>query len=232
MLWEIYFGEKMNTNSLFDIVGPIMIGPSSSHTAGAVRIGLMARKIYNQKPTKLKVTLYNSFAKTACGHGTDKGLLGGIMGFDVDDTRIKNSLKIAQEENIDFEFCYRENSQRHPNSAKIEFLEPQKMTIRGNSVGAGEIEIVQIDDFPVSLIGNLPSLAMVYKDRPGIISKITGFLQNEGINIATLQCVRTAKGEDASMTISLDAHIPDEICDKIKQLPDMYFVTGIEALKK
>ncbi len=222
----------MKNISLFDIVGPIMVGPSSSHTAGAVRIGLMARKIYGQEPKKIKITLYNSFSKTAHGHGTDKGLLGGIMGFDVDDTRIKDSINIAQSKNIQFEFEYKDNSEKHPNAAVIEFLEPDKLKVCGNSVGAGEIEIVQINEFKISLAGDLPSLVMVYRDQPGIISKVTNYLQGEGVNIATLQCVRTAKGEDASMTICLDAKIPDSICEKIKRLPDMYFVTSVEALKK
>lgn len=207
-----------------------MIGPSSSHTAGAVRLGLLARNIYGQEPKKIKINLYNSFSKTQKGHGTDKGLIGGILGFEVDNTDIKKSLEIAQQKNISIEINLKENPQRHPNSVDIIFDE--EMKIKGDSTGAGEIEIIQINAFKVSIIGNLPCLVMVYKDKPGMISAVSKLIQDENINIATFECTRTGKGEDASMVISLDAKPSDFIVKKIEKISDVYFVRSLEGLKK
>jgi len=220
----------MNDSSIFDIIGPIMIGPSSSHTAGAVRLGLMARNIYGKKPSCVKINLYNSFSKTKKGHGTDKGLVGGILGLDVDNTDIKNSLLIAKDQNISVEINLKENPERHPNSVDIIFDE--KMKIKGDSTGAGEIRIIQIDSFKVSIIGNLPCLVMVYKDKPGMISAVSKFIQEENINIATLECSRTGKGEEASMVIALDIKPSDNIVQKIETIPDVYFVRNVDGLKK
>lgn len=220
----------MENSSLFDIIGPIMIGPSSSHTAGAVRLGLMARNIYGSEPNKIKINLYNSFSKTQKGHGTDKGLIGGILGFEVDNTDIKKSLEIAYQKNISIEINLKENPQRHPNSVDIIFDE--NMKIKGDSTGAGEIEIIQINAFKVSIIGNLPCLVMVYKDKPGMISAVSKLIQEENINIATFECKRTGKGEDASMVISLDAKPTDFIVQKIEEISDVYFVRSLEGLKK
>jgi len=222
----------MKNTSIFDIVGPIMIGPSSSHTAGAVRLGLMARKIYNSELKKVVFTLYNSFAKTGKGHGTDKGLLGGIQGFEVDDTRIKEAHEYAQKAGIKYEFRYKDNPDRHPNAVDIEFLNGSEMSISGNSIGGGEIKITAINGFNVDLDGTLPTLLMVYKDKPGMISKVTGFIQEAQINIATLNCDREAKGETATMTICLDSVLPEDIVDKIKNLPDVYLVRNIDVLRK
>jgi len=220
----------MENSSLFDIIGPIMIGPSSSHTAGAVRLGLMARNIYGKQPQKVKINLYNSFSKTQKGHGTDKGLIGGILGFEVDNTDIKNSLSIATTKGIEVEFHLKENQERHPNSVDIIFDDTMK--IKGDSTGAGEIKIIKIDAFKVSIIGNLPCLVMVYKDKPGMISAVSKIIQDENINIATFECTRTGKGEEASMVITLDAKPSDAIAQKISEIPDVYFVRSLEGLKK
>lgn len=220
----------MENVSIFDIIGPVMIGPSSSHTAGAVRLGLMARNIYGQKPSKVKINLYNSFASTQKGHGTDKGLVGGILGFDVDNEDIKNSLNIVKKQGISVQINTKEDYQRHPNSVDIVF--DDEMKIKGNSTGAGEIEIIQIDSFKVSIIGDLPCLVMVYKDKPGMISSVSKLIQDENINIATFECTRTGKGEEASMVINLDARLSDDIVQKIKEIPDVYFVRSLEGLKK
>ena len=147
--------------SIFDIVGPIMVGPSSSHTAGAVRLGYLARKVYAEKPDCVKFTLYNSFAKTGKGHGTDQGLLGGILGFDVDNTRIRDAKKIAEEQGIKFEFGIAEDIGRHPNSVDILFLGNDRMKICGNSLGAGVIQIIEINGFKVDLRGDLPTLLLI-----------------------------------------------------------------------
>lgn len=220
----------MENTSLFDIIGPVMIGPSSSHTAGAVRLGLMARNIYGAQPSKVQIVLYNSFSKTQKGHGTDKGLIGGILGWDVDNVNIKNSIEIAHEKNIEIDIFLQEDAGRHPNSVDIFF--DDLISISGDSVGAGEIKIIQINDFKVSIAGNLPCIVMVYKDKPGMINAVSKLIQDENINIATFECTRTGKGEDASMVIALDAKPPETVIKEIEQIPDVYFVRSLEGLKK
>lgn len=220
----------MENTSLFDIIGPTMIGPSSSHTAGAVRLGLLARNIFGAEPSKVQIVLYNSFSKTQKGHGTDKGLIGGILGFNVDNINIKNSIEIAQEKNISIEIFLKEDAERHPNSVDIIFDE--LIEVRGDSTGAGEIRIIQINDFKVSIIGNLPCLVMVYKDKPGMINAVSKLIQEENINIATFECTRTGKGEEASMVIALDAKPTDSVVKEIELIPDVYFVRSLEGLKK
>lgn len=217
--------------SLFDIIGPIMVGPSSSHTAGAIRLGLLAKSIYGDNYNKIKFTLYNSFAKTGKGHGTDKGLIGGVLGFNVDDVRIKDAFYYAEKSNLIYEFEMLENPNKHPNSVDINFYGDENMTISGNSLGAGEVEIVSINGYKVNLKGNMPTLLLIYKDQPGIISSVTKLLQDAKINIASLNCERTGKGEEASMSICLDSLIPNNILSKLYQISDMYTVRNIEVIK-
>lgn len=218
--------------SLFDIIGPIMIGPSSSHTAGAIRMGLFAGKIFGKPPKKVLFRLYNSFAKTGLGHGTDKGLLGGILGFNVDDARIKDSFKFAKENGLEYSFEFLEEPYRHPNSVDIVFLEGDDvvMEISANSLGGGEIQISNIDGFTTDIRGDYPVLIMVYKDKKGVISHVSQLIQQQDINIASLSCERTEKNEEAIMTISLDGILPEKIIRQIRELPDMYMVRIIGKL--
>ena len=216
--------------SIFDIVGPTMIGPSSSHTAGAVRLGLLARKIYGEKPESIKFTIYNSFAKTGKGHGTDKGLVGGILGFNVDDSRIKNAYEYAQEINIEFNRA--NNANRHPNAVDIEFSGNTPMLISGNSLGAGEIQITGVNSYKVDLRGDFPTLLLIYKDQPGMIWKVTKIIQEKNINIASLNCERVEKGEEAFMSICLDSLLPAEAIDKISEISEIYLVRNFDALEK
>ncbi len=221
--------------SIFDIIGPIMIGPSSSHTAGAIRMGLFARKIFGKKPEKVIFKLYNSFAKTGRGHGTDKGILGGILGFDVSDAGIKHSFDFAREQGVDYSFEYLTMDYRHPNSVDIIFLNEtgqELMKISANSLGGGEVQISKIDDFSTDIRGDYPVLILVYKDRQGVLSKVSGLIQEQGVNIASLNCERKEKYKEAVMTISLDSILPDETIEEIKKLPDMYLVRNIERLEE
>jgi L-serine dehydratase len=218
--------------SIFDIVGPSMVGPSSSHTAGAIRIGLLARKIYGRKPNWVKFTLYNSFAKTGKGHGTDKGLVGGVLGFSVNDEKIKDSFKYAREQGIKIEFEMKEDFSRHPNAVDIKLYNESSMMISGSSLGAGEIQIDGINGFKVDLRGDFPTLLMIYKDQPGMLWKITKFIQDANINIATLHCERKDKGREASTVVCLDSLLPEEIVDKINTTPGIYTVRSIDMLEK
>lgn len=215
----------MKTKGLFDVISPIMIGPSSSHTAGAIRLGLMARTIHNAPIKKVCFTLYNSFAQTGKGHGTDKGLLAGIMGFHVDDVRTKNIFSITD---IEYEFHFAEDLSRHPNSVDIEINDD--MMISGCSIGAGEIRITEINGFSVNLAGQYHTILLMYKDKPGMISTVSKFVQDRDINIASLHCDRNEKGGVASMYLALDAEPQEEIVDDIKNIDDVYFVTKVRKL--
>lgn len=215
----------MKTKGLFDVISPIMIGPSSSHTAGAIRLGLMARTIYNAPIKKVSFTLYNSFAQTGKGHGTDKGLLAGIMGCHVDDVRTKNIFSITD---VEYEFHFAEDLSRHPNSVDIKINDD--MMISGCSIGAGEIRITEINGFSVNLAGQYHTILLMYKDKPGMISTVSKFVQDRDINIASLHCDRNEKGGVASMYLALDAEPQEEIVDDIKNINDVYFVTKVRKL--
>ncbi len=221
----------MKKSTLFDIISPVMAGPSSSHTAGAVRLGLLARNIYKSVPKKVTFKLYNSYAHTGKGHGTDKGLLAGILGLNVDDRRIKDIFNNEITKNIEYKFEYFDNFRRHPNAVDIELYGDYNMKISGDSIGAGEILITKINDFNVSLSGNYNTLIIVYKDKPGMISFVTSQLQDANINIASLSCDRSAKGQDASMIICIDGNLKPEIAERIQNTDYIYFVTYVEKLE-
>lgn len=217
----------MEQQSVFSVISPIMVGPSSSHTAGAVRLGLLARNIYKNSFKKVKFILYNSFATTGFGHGTDKGLLAGILGYNVDDYRIKEIFQLV--EDVDYEYEYLQDISRFPNS--VDIIVDDNMKISGDSVGAGEIRINNINDFSVNINGAYDTLLIIYKDKPGMISKVSDIIQKNNINIATLHCGRSSKGGQASMCIELDAPASDEIVDKIRAFRDVFFVTNVRKLK-
>ena len=221
----------MKKSTLFDIISPVMAGPSSSHTAGAVRLGLLARNIYKSVPKKVVFKLYNSYAHTGKGHGTDKGLLAGILGLSVSDRRIKDIFNNDISKNIEYKFEYFDNFRRHPNAVDIELYGDYNMKISGDSVGAGEILITKINDFIVTLSANYNTLIIVYKDKPGMISSVTSQLQGANINIASLNCDRSAKGQDASMIICIDGNLKDEIVQSIEKTDDIYFVTYVKKLE-
>ena len=222
----------MRQASIIDIISPVMAGPSSSHTAGAVRLGLLARNIYNAKPNKVTFKLYNSYASTGKGHGTDKGLLAGILGFPVDDSRIKTVFDTPEAKNVNYNFEYYQNFNRHPNAVDFVFEgNDLDMTISGNSVGAGEIEITNINSFSVKLSGKYNTILLVYEDVPGVISNVTSILQEDNVNIASLHCDRSGKGKDASMCICLDGEPSKNCVNAVKNMKDMYIVRYIKKLE-
>lgn len=220
----------MKKSTLFDIISPVMIGPSSSHTAGAVRLGLLAKNIYKNTPKKVVFKLYNSYAHTGKGHGTEKGLLAGVLGLSVDNRRIKNIFESDIAKEIDYSFEYYDNFKYHPNAVEMIFDGENKMFIAGESVGAGEVAIRKIDDFNVKLTGKYNTLILVYKDMPGMISQVTSILQSKNINIASLICDRNAKGKEASMIISIDGNIDSAVVETVEEIPEVYFVSYVEKL--
>jgi len=218
----------MKQSSIIDIISPVMVGPSSSHTAGAVRLGLLAKNIYNEKPRKVIFKLYNSYAQTGKGHGTDKGLLAGVLGLSVDDTRIRDIFDSDIAKTIDYEFQYFEDFNRHPNAVDFIFEGNRNMKISGNSVGAGEIEITNIDNFSVSLTGKYNTLLLVYKDVPNMISRVTNSIH---VNIASFHCDRSGKGQDASMCITVDGEINQKVIDFLSLIEDVYMISYIKKLE-
>lgn len=219
----------MKQSTIIDIISPIMAGPSSSHTAGAIRLGLMAKNIYNGKIKSVTFRLYNSFALTGKGHGTDKGLLAGLLGLAVDDSRIKNIFNSDISRQFDYNYEYVQDFNRHPNA--VDFTidgENSRMIISGESVGAGEIAIRKINDFTVKLTGKYNTLLLIYKDVPNMIARVTNAIH---INIASLNCDRYAKGEEASMSICLDGSVDDKVLDFLKNIENVYFVSYIKKLE-
>lgn len=193
--------------NVFDILGPVMIGPSSSHTAGAARIGLMARTLLGQAPVRAEILLHGSFAKTYKGHGTDRALVAGILGMKPDDERLRDALSIAREEGVAITFTPTEFADSHPNTAEIHLTAADGSTasLRGASVGGGRIEVVQIDGMSVSLTGEYFTLIVIHKDAPGAIAEVTRILTHYSGNICHFDLSRKARGGEAIMTLSMDA---------------------------
>ncbi len=221
----------MRQSSLLDIISPIMVGPSSSHTAGAIRLGLLAKNVYDEPIEKITFKLYNSYAQTGKGHGTDKGLLAGVLGLTVDDIRIKDIFNSEIVENIDYKFEYYNDFNRHPNAVDFIFEGKNKMQISGDSIGAGEVAIRKINDFTVKFTGKYNTLLLVYKDVTGMISKVSTIIQAEDVNIASLHCDRSGKGETASMCICLDGDLPKQAIDKIKEINHLDMVRYVRKLE-
>ena len=222
----------MSFISVFDVLGPNMIGPSSSHTAGAALIAQLAQKMIAPPIVRVDFTLYGSFAKTYRGHGTDRALLGGIMGFGTDDVRIRDSYAIAQERGLHFSFAPNEvETDIHPNTVDIrmENVDGLVMTVRGESLGGGKVCIVRINDMPVEFSGEYNALIVVQQDKPGVVAHITSALSERGVNIAFMRLYREAKGETAYTIIESDQAIPPEIIDSIKSHDGIYETTVIQV---
>lgn len=221
----------MRQSSLLDIISPIMVGPSSSHTAGAVRLGLLAKNVYDNKIEKITFKLYNSYAQTGKGHGTDKGLLAGVLGLSVDDVRIRDIFNSDIAKSIDYKFEYYNDFNRHPNAVDFIFEGENKMQISGDSIGAGEIAIRKINEFSVKFTGKYNTLLLVYKDVTGMISKVSTIIQAENVNIASLHCDRSGKGETASMCICIDGDLHKDAINKIKEINHLDMVRYVRKLE-
>lgn len=211
--------------SAFDVLGPNMIGPSSSHTAGAVAISLLAQKMISGTITSVHFTLYGSFAKTHRGHGTDRALLGGIMGFQTDDERIRDSFTIAAKRGLDYTFSTNEiETDVHPNTVDIR-MENEKqevMTIRGESLGGGKVRISKINGVDVDFTGQYSAVIVVHKDRPGVIAHITKCLTDCNVNIAFLKLFREDKGATAYSIVESDEKLPLAVIDEINSNEHVY----------
>lgn len=217
--------EHLKYRSVFDIIGPVMVGPSSSHTAGAARIGKIVRTIFGEQPESVDIFLFESFAKTYRGHGTDIALVGGLLGMEPDDERLSDSLKIAHENGMEVLFVPKKEKAEHPNLVKMLLKKGKRqMTVTGISIGGGNIQISELDGFKISLTMGTPTIITVHQDVPGIIAQVTKLLSDMNVNIGTMTVTRESKGEKAIMIIEIDECHPD-ICQKLRQLSHIDSVT-------
>lgn len=218
--------------SVFDIVGPIMIGPSSSHTAGAVRLGALARAVFGEQPTKARIGLHGSFDSTGRGHGTDLALVAGLLGWPPDDGRIPDSFEEARRAGLDFEFASVDLGEVHPNTALFELhgAQGRTMRIQGASLGGGAVVVTDIDGFGVEISGELPVLVVEHYDQPGEIASISGILAKSGINIARMQVSRERRGARALMLIETDSPADEPTCDLMRAQPGIIDVQSVATV--
>lgn len=210
----------MREFSAFDILGPIMIGPSSSHTAGAARLGKVASIIAGDEIISVKFILHGSFSKTYSGHGTDKALVAGILGMDPWDERLKDSIAIAKEKGLDISFAKEDLGDVHPNTVKFEMTlkSGDKVDVVGSSVGGGSIIITKINDEEIEFTGEYPTLIINHRDVPGVVSRVSTILADEGVNIAFMKVFRNSKGSGAYMVFETDTLVSQRIVEKIKNI--------------
>ena len=218
--------------NVFDIIGPIMIGPSSSHTAGAVRLGYISHKVLGERAVKAEIELCGSFAQTYKGHGTDKALVAGILGMKSDDERIRNSLTIAKEEGLEYHFSTTSIPGAHPNTARISLTGESgaHAELCGASIGGGNILVTEINGLEVSVTGQHNTLVVLHHDKPGTIAAVTNFMAYSGLNIGNFRLARPRKGGEAVMTIEVDGEVPSVLFESLKILPNIINVIRIRAL--
>lgn len=218
----------MKFRSVFDIIGPVMIGPSSSHTAGAARIGRVARTLFGRQPEWARIHLYGSFAETYKGHSSDVAIIGGLLDYDTFDERIKTSFEEAKKVGLTFEFIPEEEEMDHPNTTKIVIGDCESvMELTGISIGGGKMEVVELNGFPLRLSGNYPALLVVHDDRPGLVASVSNALAKQDVNIAHMEVGRKEKGEMALMVIEVDHLIDDGIIEELRSLPHITQVSTI-----
>ncbi|ONI37899.1 L-serine dehydratase, iron-sulfur-dependent subunit beta [Candidatus Epulonipiscium fishelsonii] len=214
--------------SVFDVIGPNMIGPSSSHTAGALRIALMAKNLVSVPIEEVEFILYGSFAKTYKGHGTDKALLAGILRMNTEDEHIKDALEIAKSKGLKYKFTIDESPiNSHPNTVKI--IINKNVSVVGESIGGGNIKIIEINNIKVEFTGEYSTLIVKQYDKKGVLAHITHCLSEYEINIAFLKLYREEKGQKAYTVIEADQKINSDVIDEIKQNQFIIDVNLIEV---
>lgn len=224
----------MKNVGVFDILGPIMVGPSSSHTAGAARLGKVARAVANGPLKSVTFLLHGSFGKTYKGHGTDRALVAGILGMEPSDIRLRDSLEIAKEEGLEFKFIEQDLGDAHPNTVKfiMKTLNGNDCEVVGSSIGGGSINITEVNGNKVEFTGDYPTLIISHQDVPGAVSKVTSILYYEGINIAFMKVFRKQKGKGATMVFEVDNSLNDNVIDQIKDIESISRVIRINPVKE
>lgn len=218
--------------SLFDIIGPVMIGPSSSHTAGAARLGGLARAILGSTPVHARITLHGSFATTGRGHGTDLALVAGLLGCAPDDPRIRDAYALADEHGMRVEIGEGDLGEVHPNTARLELTDADgtAMLVQGSSIGGGDVTVTLVNDFPVEITGELPVLLVVHHDQPGVVAAVTARLAGELINIAGMQVSRERRGALALMLIATDEPVAETTIDAVSAIEGVTHVRQVPAV--
>lgn len=213
--------------NIFDIIGPVMVGPSSSHTAGAVKIGYVSRKLLAEPIKKAEILLYGSFLATGKGHGTQKAIVAGLLGMQPDNPDISVSLEIAEKQNIEIIFGESQLKNAHPNSVQLILtgINGRKLEIVGESLGGSVINIANIDGLSANFTGDYPTLIVHNLDQPGHIAEVTSMLSHKSVNIATMQLYRSSRGGHAVMIIECDQEIPEESVKWLEHLEGVEKVT-------
>ena len=216
---------------LFDILGPVMVGPSSSHTAGAARIGLMTRLLLGGEPVQARIGLYGSFQKTYKGHGTDKALIGGLLGLAVDDEALRDSLRLASERGLNYSFYNAEARDAHPNTVilDVDSMEGRHICVQAASIGGGEIEVQAINGLEAGFNGHENTLVITQKDTKGMIAQISSVLSASSLNIATMRVFRRSVGGEAMVIIELDGNADQTLIDCLSAMPGIYHVAYVAA---
>lgn len=219
---------------VFDILGPIMIGPSSSHTAGAARLGKIARSIAGEDIIEVTFLLHGSFAKTYKGHGTDRALVAGILGMEPSDENLKYSMDIAKEKNINFLFKEADLGDVHPNTVKfiMRTVEDKYCEVMGSSIGGGNIKVCKVNNIEVDFTGMYETLIIAQKDAPGVINSVSHILYSENINVAFMKVFRDGKGQEATMIFEMDNKINEDIIERIKNIELVNNVISISPAKE
>ncbi|MCP8616561.1 L-serine ammonia-lyase, iron-sulfur-dependent subunit beta [Salirhabdus salicampi] len=220
----------MKFRSVFDIIGPVMIGPSSSHTAGAARIGRMARKLFGREPKWANIHLYGSFAKTYKGHGTDVAIIGGLLDFDTFDTRMSESINIAKKKGMKIRFIEEDAITEHPNTVKIRIGDDQEdLELEGISIGGGKAEITELNGFELQLSGEHPAILVMHNDRFGAIASVTNILAKKEINIGHMEVSRREQGKEALMIIETDQNIDISTINELEAAKNILQVVKIST---
>lgn len=223
----------MREYSVFDILGPIMVGPSSSHTAGAARLALLARSVAGGTPKEVNILLHGSFAETYQGHGSDLALLGGLLGLAPDDIAIKDAYSLAKEADLKYTFTPINLGEKfHPNTVKFVIItqEGEKLTVTGASIGGGNVLITEINDFSVEIKGDLPTLISNHYDVPGVIAKVSLILAQHEINIAFMRVFRKEKRKIATMVLETDEVVPKLVLEEIMKIDQVVNVRFVKPI--
>lgn len=213
--------------NIFDIIGPVMVGPSSSHTAGAVRIGNIAGKLMGEKIVEANIFFHGSFLATGKGHGTDRALVAGLLGFEVDDIRIPQSFEYAEQQGMRFTIEGTDLGEVHPNTVQIILKGENQgcLEVIGASIGGGAVEIKAIDGLPTNFTGNYPTLIVRNMDKPGLVGSVADILSEADVNIANMQLYRAMRGGDALMLMECDQQIEEKIINQISNQEGVVKVT-------
>lgn len=213
--------------NIFDMMGPVMVGPSSSHTAGAARIGNMGRTLLGEEVARADIGLHGSFAETGFGHGTDRALLAGLLGMKPDDLRIPNAYEEANRAGMAYSFRTVELRDAHPNTALLELTgkSGKQLTLQASSIGGGAIVVNKIDGIDVNFTGDFNTLIVRNQDESGSVAAITSILSQVHINVANMSVNRHRRGSDALMVIETDQHIKPRQVEFLSELPGILSVT-------